>query len=296
MSIDSKNRREFLRTATGGLMALAATSGWPNHLRANPLGLPIGIQMGWVKDDCDRDLDGTLTKLVDMGYGEVETSPPFCNKPAREFRRILDAHGLKCPSAHWIPTTAKPEWEKQVEAAHQIGLRYLTVPWLHEVAYSKSLDDTRRTAATFNKWGEQCRRAGLQLVIHNHYAEFRNFGGVIAFDVLAKETDPKLVTFELDCFWCKFAGQDPVQYLKKYPGRYAMLHIKDLKPGFGPSTEKVEGQPFTEVGRGTINWKPIFAAAPQAGVKHYFVEQDRCDRPPLDSAKISCEYLKNLRV
>jgi sugar phosphate isomerase/epimerase len=75
-----------------------------------------------------------------------------------------------------------------------------------------------------------------------------------------------------------------------------MLHIKDLKPGFKPSTEKVEGQPFTEVGRGVINWKPIFAAAPPAGVKHYFVEQDRCDRPPLESAKISFDYLKNLQV
>jgi sugar phosphate isomerase/epimerase len=232
-----------------------------------------------------------LKKLVDIGYGEVEAFTPFFNRTPREFRRILDAHGLKCPSAHWIAATTKPEWEKQVEGAKQIGLRYLFA-----VASVKSLDDCKRSAESLNKIGEQCRAAGLRLAVHNHHYEFKSFDGVIAYDVIVKETEPKLVTFELDCFWCAFAGKDPAEYLKRYPGRFSLLHIKDLKPGYKPSTDKVEGQPFTEVGNGIINWKPIFAAAPQAGVKHYFVEQDRCDRPPLESAKISCVYLKNLQA
>jgi len=295
MSIDSSSRREFLRTATATLTALAASSGLPTRLGATPLGLPIGIQLGWVKDDCDKDLDGTLTKLADMGYREVEAFTPFFNRTPKEFRRILDGHGLRCASAHWTIAPPGPEWEKQAAAAQQMGFRYLTVPWLREVASAKSLDDCKRNAETFNRMAKQCHQAGIQLAVHNHFAEFRNFGGVIGFDVLMKGTDPKLVTFELDCFWCAFAGQNPAEYLKRYPGRYRLLHIKDLKPGFGPSTEKVEGQPFTEVGRGIINWKPIFAAAPKAGVEHYFVEQDRCDRPPLESAKISCDYLKNLQ-
>jgi sugar phosphate isomerase/epimerase len=296
MPSDSNHRREFLRHAAQGLMALAAASGWPASLGANPLDLPIGIQMGWVGDDCEKDLEGTLKNLADIGYGEVEAFSPFFNRPPREFRRVLDAHGLKCPSAHWIPAASKPEWDKQVEAAKQIGLRYLTVPWLQAVADAKSLDDCKRNAETFNKMGEQCHKAGLQLAVHNHYAEFRKFNGVIAYDVLVQETDSKLVTFELDCFWCAFAGRDPAEYLERYPSRFALLHIKDLKPGFEPSTEKVEGQPFTEVGQGVIKWKPVFVAAGKAAVKHYFVEQDRCDRPPLESARISFDYLRRLQV
>ena len=294
MPIDSKTRREFLRNAAGGLLALAASSA--TQSKANPLGLPIGIQLGWVEDDCERDFDGILQKLADMGYREVEAFAPFFNRPPKEFRSIVGAHGLKCPSAHWTPATVKPEWEKQVETAHEIGLHYLTVPSLPAVVMAKSLDDCQRNAETFNRMGEQCHQAGLQLAVHNHYPEFRSFDGVIGYDVLLQRTDPKLVTFELDCFWCAFAGQNPAEYLRRYPGRFALLHIKDLKAGYKPSTKKVEGQPFTEVGRGVIDWKPIFAAAPRAGVKHYFVEQDHCDRPPLESAKISIDYLKTLKV
>lgn len=296
MAMDSKSRRKFLLNAGAGLMGYAATSALPGNLRASPLGLPIGIQLGWLKEDGDKDLDGTLQKLAVIGYREVEAFTPFFNRPPKEFRRILDAHGLKCVSAHWTIATPGADWEKQVEAAHTMGLHYLVVPWLHAVAFARTLDETKRNAANFNQMGEQCQKAGIQLAAHNHYAEFRKFDGVIGFDVLLKETDPKLVAFELDCFWCAFAGHDSATYLKRYPGRFPLLHIKDLKPGFQPSTEKVEGQPFTEVGRGIIDWKPIFAAARQEGVKSYYVEQDRCDRPPLESAKISFDFLNNLKA
>jgi len=295
MRIDSSERREFLRVAAVGLAAAATGTGLLTKLRATPLGLPIGIQLGWVKDECEKDLNGTLEKLANIGYREVEAFAPFFDQSPKEFRRILDAHGLRCASAHWGIAPPGPEWERQAEGAQQIGLSYLTVPSLREVAFAKSLDDCKRNVETFNRMGEQCHRAGLQLAVHNHVAEFRNFGGVIGYDVLMKGTNPKLVTFELDCFWCVFAGQDPAEYLKRYPGRYRLLHIKDMKPGLAPSGKQGEGQPFTEVGRGVINWKLVFAAAPKAGVEHYYVEQDRCDRPPLESAKISCEYLKQFR-
>src|SRR5712664_3547880 len=242
---DSNNRRQFLRAAAQGLMVSAVASRWQTDLWANPLGLPIGTQLGWLEQDGNKDLEATLTKLREMGYGEVEGFAPFFNRTPTEFRRILDAHGLKCPSAHWQTAKTKPEWEKQVEGAKQIGLRYLFA-----VASVKSLDDCKRSAESLNKIGEQCRQAELQLAVHNHHREFRSFDGVLAYDVIVKETDPKLVTFELDCFWCTLAGQDPVKFLKRYPGRFSLLHIKDLKPGYKPSTDKVEGQPFTEVGRG----------------------------------------------
>jgi len=98
----------------------------------------------------------------------------------------------------------------------------------------------------------------------------------------------------MDCFWTTFAGKDPVEYFHAHPGRFAMLHIKDLKPGYKPTTDGFEGNPFTEVGTGVIDWKKIFAAAPEAGVKHYYVEQDMWDKPSLESARMSIEYLKKL--
>jgi len=240
------------------------------------------------------DLDGVLKKLTEMGYGEIEgpTTPfptMFFNRTPAEFRRLLDEHGLRCRSAWMSPSSSEPEWEKQVEDARQIGLQYLVVD-----REPDSLDEYKRVAESWNKLGELCRQAELQLAVHNHFRVFKSFNGARGFDVLLKETDPKLVTFELDCFWVVFAGQDPVKLFKRYPGRFSLLHIKDMKPGYKHSVDTVVGQPFTEVGRGIIDWKRIFAAAPQGGVKHYFVEQDLCDRPPIESARISCEYLKSL--
>ena len=99
---------------------------------------------------------------------------------------------------------------------------------------------------------------------------------------------------QMDCFWTTFAGKNPVEYFHQHPGRFVMLHIKDLKPGFAPTTAGFKGNPFTEVGTGVIDWKKIFAGAPEAGVKHYYVEQDMWDRPSLESARMSFDYLKNL--
>lgn len=293
MSPVSKRRREFLRTAAHGIsvLGLATGSGWRCDLGAEPLGLPIGVQLGWLERDCERNLEGTLKTLAEIGYGEVEAFAPFFQRTPGEFRRILDAQGLRCPSAHWIASDDKREFEARVEGAKEIGLEFL-----FGEASVESLDDCKRSADSLNKIGEQCKLAGLRLAVHNHHYEFRTFDHVVAYDVIVGRTEARLVTFQLDCFWCTYAGKDPVDYLERYPGRFSLLHIKDLKPGFIPSTEKLEGQPFTEVGRGVINWRRIFAAAPRAGVEHYFVEQDICDREPLESARISYGYLKQLRV
>ncbi len=116
--------------------------------------------------------------------------------------------------------------------------------------------------------------AGIQFAYHNHNHEFRVYDGVIAYDQLLSSTDPALVKMELDCFWMTFAGKDPVEYMHKYPGRFPLLHIKGLKAGYKPTTGHFEGNPFTEVGNGVIDWKRIFEAAHVGGMKHYYVEQD----------------------
>jgi sugar phosphate isomerase/epimerase len=149
----------------------------------------------------------------------------------------------------------------------------------------------------FTKAAVETRKAGIQFCYHNHNFEFKKYGDTTAYDFLLKQLDPKLVKFEMDCFWVTHAGQDPVAYFKKHPGRFPLLHIKDLKAGNPPTTEMDARMGlFTEVGKGTINWKRIFAAAPQGGMKHYYVEQDFCERPPLESIKVSYEYLHELKV
>jgi sugar phosphate isomerase/epimerase len=159
----------------------------------------------------------------------------------------------------------------------------------------KTLDDWKRLAELFNKAGAQTQKAGIQYCYHNHNFEFQKFGNTTAYDYLLKALDPKLVKFEMDCFWVTHAGQDPVAYFKKYPGRFPLLHIKDLKDHPAPALEKDDKMGlFAPVGHGTIDWKRIFAAAPTGGMTHFFIEQDWCEQPPLVAVKMGYTYLHSL--
>jgi len=208
----------------------------------------------------------------------------------------LKTLGLTAPSCHYETPQLRTGLEQRLADAKELGLGYMVCAFLqpHE---RKSLDDYRRVADFFNQVGVQIQRAGLQFGYHGHNFEFTTYDGVVAFDELLRRTDPKLVAIELDCYWVTRAGKDPVAYFKQYPGRFPILHIKDMKPGHAPTADLNKGaDAFTEVGRGSIDWKRIFADAPAAGVKHYFVEQDKCDGPPIESARISYEYLHSLQA
>ena len=290
------NRRQFLQRSILGFTALAGNPDCDSALSANPLGLPIGLQPFTVRRECEKDFEGTMKKVAEIGYKEVELYTPFFNRKPVELLNILKANGLSCPSAHFRGIT-KAEWGKDIEFAKALGLRYMLRPG-PESSSPKSLEDYHRMADFFNEIGEQCHKAGIQFAYHNHNFEFQTLGGVVAYDELLRRTDPNLVRMQLDCFWVTRAGKDPLAYFERYPGRFPLLHVKDLKPSYLPTTSSAEekGNPFTEVGQGIIDWKRIFGAAPQAGVKHYYVEQDTCDRPALESIRISYEYLHGLKV
>ena len=266
---------------------------------ANPLGIPLGLQPYTVRNDLQADFIGTLKKIIAMGYEEIELSGGlgygdfYGHKPA-ELKKILDGLGLQASSCHYRAPASDANWGDNINGAHALQLKYMlcsTPP-----AGPRSAEFWKRTAAFFNRLGERCRDAGMQFAYHNHNSEFRVFEGVPGYDLLLGETDRGLVQMEMDCFWVTFAGQDPVRYFERYPGRFPLLHIKDLKPGYPPTTGEFDGNPFTEVGTGVIDWKRIFAAAPQAGVKRYYVEQDMWDRPSLESARMSADYLRKLTV
>ena len=286
------NRRDFVRNSALGLVAFAAPTG-PDLTFANPYNLPIGIQLYTVRRQMVEDLKGTLKRVAATGYKEVEVDGSSLSKLAP----ILKQFGLAAPSAHFDFGQVKTGWEQEIERVKAQGLKYMVVAFL-AAPDRKNLEDYKRVAELFNKAGEQCQRAGIQFCYHNHNFEFIKFGNGIGYDVLLKETEPKLVKFELDCFWMAHAGYDPVEYMQKYPGRFPLLHIKDLKAGIPNSTSfaNPKGIPFTEVGKGVIDWKRIFVAAREGGLQHYFVEQDESDIPAFEAIKISYDYLHNLTV
>lgn len=289
------SRSEFLK-----LMAGLAGSAYVPDIWANPYGLPLGIQLYTVRNDLKTDFTGVLGKLAAMGYKEVEAGftdsgeIDFNGGPVEKFRKMLDGAGLRVPSCHFPVPANDGEWTANIDRAHKLNLQYMLCAG--PPGGTDSLDAWKRAADFFNNLGKLCQKAGLQFAYHNHNHEFKVYDGVIAYDQLLKSTDPSLVKMELDCFWMTFAGKDPVEYMHKNPGRFPLLHIKGLKAGYKPTTGHFEGNPFTEVGNGVIDWKRIFVAAKVGGLKHYYVEQDQWDRPSLESAAMSAAYLKKLQV
>jgi sugar phosphate isomerase/epimerase len=274
---------------------IAAGTKLTRNLFANPYGKPIGLQLYTVRGELEKDVPGTLKKVGAIGYKEVEIYDLYGMSPA-QFGKLLKDNGLTAVSGHYLLNVEKTQWEKKVAEARELGLKYM-VHAILDPEERKSLDDYKRHVELFNKIAEQTHKAGMQFCYHNHDFEFRKYGGITAYDYLLKHLDPNLVQFEMDCFWVTHAGQDPVAIFKKHPGRFPLLHIKDLKAGIPPSLEfDARMGLFAEVGKGTIDWKRIFAAAPQGGMKHFFVEQDFCEVPPLESIKISYEYLHHLTV
>jgi sugar phosphate isomerase/epimerase len=288
-------RRDFIRNTASGAATVVAGSELAGGLLANPYGKPVGLQLYTLRDELQKDVPGTIAKVAAIGFKEVETYALYGMAPS-EFSKLLKDHGLSAPSGHYMLKDIRERWEQAIAEAKGLGLHYM-VNAILEPQDRKSFDDYKRLVDVFNKAAERTHKAGIQFCYHNHDFEFREYDGITAYDYLLKNLDPHLVQFEMDCFWVTHAGQDPVALFKKHPGRFPLLHIKDLKAGNPTSTEfDARMGLFTEVGKGTINWKRIFAAAPTGGMKHYFVEQDYCEIPPLESVKISYEYLHHLTV
>ena len=289
------NRRNFLRNAAVGMTAYSAGRRWSGGLSANPYGLPIGLQLYTVREELPKDVPGTLKKVAEIGYKEVEVYD-FYGKTAREFSQLLKDNGLRAPSAHFETKHIKGNWQKHIDDAKELGEQYM-VNAILEPNERRTLDDYKKLVDLFSKAAEQTRKAGIQFCYHNHNFEFMKFGDTTAYDFLLKQLDPQLVQFELDCFWVTHAGKDPVTYFQKHPGRFPLLHIKDLKDKPAPTFEKDDRMGlFAEVGHGTIDYPRIFRAAPQGGLKHFYVEQDFCERSPLESIKMSYDYLHQLTI
>ncbi|MBS0567305.1 MAG: sugar phosphate isomerase/epimerase [Proteobacteria bacterium] len=300
-----QSRRQFLIHAAGAGAAFAAAGLW-RGLGASPLGKPVGIQLWTVNDTLKHDPAGTLNQLGKIGFKEVEAAG-FAGLAPKEFRRLLDAAGLRCPSAHL--QFDMDNLGKAFDEAHALGASYAAASSLIEPvgkAMSTKLEwksamgreEAKRTVDVANRIGEAAKRAGLQFALHNHDREFIDLGnGEVGYDIVWRDTDPKLVQFEIDCGWMVFAGRNPVDYFKKYPGRIPLIHVKDFQPKKNPNGAPMSEQMLgSELGRGTVDYRPIFAAAKAAGLKHYFAEQEGpfSRMSQLEAAQVAYDYLHSI--
>lgn len=277
-------RREFGKLSVAALAAVATRNVFAAGKR------PLGVQLYTVRDQAEKDLPAVLAAIRDIGYTEVEPYWNIYDHPARELKKLIADHGLSAPSGHF-------DYEglaSKLDYAQELGVHYVVCPMLPESMWG-SLGDFEKAAEQFDAWGAELQKRGMRFAFHNHNYEFRKLDGTTGFDTILARTDPKLVDIEMDCYWITQAGYDPVSMLEKHAGRIRLLHLKDRKPGFPPSQQLDEAaMHFTEVGSGTLDWKAILAAAERNRIDHMFVEQDFTDRPPMESLRISYDYLQKL--
>jgi len=256
----------------------------------------IGMQLYTVRAEMAKDFDGTLAQVAALGFREVEFAGYFDRTP-QQVRAVLDRNGLTSPSTHIDLAGISTRLPQIIEASRTIGHKYVVMPWLDDATRAQP-DIWQRVSDTLNRAGETARASGIQMGYHNHHFEFVPMpSGKLPLDLMLEQCDPKLVAFELDLAWISAAGQDPLAYFAKYPGRFPMVHVKGLKkkPAQGASTPIDQVLPdIADVGGDTIDWARIFARSEQAGIAHYYVEHD-VPASAFDSLKNSISYLQTLR-
>ena len=279
-------RRTFLQQA--GMLATTASL-LPSALRAATsvtVSRP-GLQLYSLRDDMEKDAKTTLKKVAAMGYKEIESYPGskgfLWGMTPAEFKSYMNELGLTPVSTHTGIEKNMPELMDNAAAA---GFKNFVVSWIGKEK-RENLDGFRKVADEFNKLGELAKARGMMYGYHNHDYPFIDMEGQVPYDILVKNTDPKLVTYELDLFWVIEPGKDPVTYFNKYPGRFSMAHVKDRDPA-DPKQSIV-------IGKGNLDLTKMMTAAQKAGVRHYFVEVEEYGKlTPTQSVEESLAGMKKL--
>ena len=278
------DRRRFVEAvgaATGGILAAGCGGGETGQDRSGRRLDRIGLQLYTVRDQMQQSVPHTLGAVAELGYTEVEFVGYFGHAPS-EIRAFLDEYGLEAPAAHIPLGAVRRAPAETVAMALEIGHRFLIVPSLP--GDQRTRDGYQRLADDLNAFGAQCRSAGLVAGYHNHAFEFERVDGELAYDILLDACDPELVTMELDLFWIRRGGFDPLPYFARYPGRFGLCHVKDMDAS----------ETMVDVGAGVIDFGQIFARSEQAGLQHYFVEHDS-PGDSLASIERSYRHLADLR-
>jgi len=245
------------------------------------MAIPYALQLYTVRDHLDKDFLKTLKQVKAIGYDFVETAG-FGANTAAEARALMESAGLTPISAHVGYQDAVDHPETVIETAQALGVSYVATGIFF--AGGGTRQDWIGAGKALDASGAKLRKAGVQLCYHNHAHEFIRLDGEYAYDLMMAAADPANLQAQIDTYWVTDAGLVPVSVINQYAGRCPLLHIKDMTAGT-PHT-------FAEVGRGIIDWPPVFKAGKAAGAKWFIVEQDTCSGDSLDSAKISAGYMR----
>ena len=286
-------RRSFLKTSavlSAGLLVAPKLFAYDKKY--------IGLQLYTVRDHMAKDPAATIAKVAQIGYTSVEGtySGPgkYSNVETKAFGALLKQNGLIMPSAHYrlgeevingkqADGTILNGWQQAVDSAAELGQKYMVCAYLSD-SERGTLDHYKKVADDFNKAGETCKKAGIQLAYHNHNFEFVQQDGKYPYEILLNDTDKDLVKMEIDLYWLTKAKQDPIALINAHPGRFPLWHVKDM--------DNKPDEMFTEVGNGIIDFKSIFKHTKTAGLQYFFVEEDKCPGDPFDSITSSITYIK----
>lgn len=290
----SLDRREFLRTTAAGALGISVLS---------PLGLSsctrdrksygVGVQLYSIRDAMDADVPGSLKKVSDMGYKYLELANyadgKFYNYDPAEFRKMVEDLGMEILSSHTQVEAAGITLDNAQAMADdhaELGVKYCVQPWVNEE--DRNIESYKKMIADWNEVGRIMKGVDIQFGYHNHNFEFVNIDGVVPYyDIFMPEMDADLITMEIDLFWVSKAGQDPVEMFNKYPGRFQLFHLKDMKTEEAPFFEVLK-EDICPVGAGVIDFKRILEAKKVAGMKHLFVEDDnQGDGKPFEGIETS---------
>ena len=249
--------------------------------------IPVALQLYTVRDVAAEDFVGTVRQVADMGYAGVELAGETGGMSPAELKSFLDDLGLKRAGSHTGLDLLEGDLQKVIDDNLAVGNPWVVCPWMPEER-RQDADGWRKAAEALTEIGGKVKAAGLQLCYHNHSFEFEQFEGQTGFDIFYEAADPELVMAEIDTYWVQHGGEDPAATIRRFAGRCPLVHLKDMTDDPEPT--------FTEVGNGILDFQAIFAASVEAGADWYIVEQDRCDGPSIESARISLENLKKWGV
>lgn len=257
---------------------------------------PLGVQLYSFRDAFRTDVPGTLARVRALGFREVELAGTY-GLSAEAFRQMLDSAGLSATSMHAGYERLRDSLPAVLAEAKTLGVQNVGTAWIPHPDGPITVALARQVAADFDRWGKAARAEGVQFFYHIHGYEFQpGADGVIPLDVLMRETDAEAVKFEMDVFWTALPGIDPAALLRQHPGRWRLMHLKDMKQGVARVVHTGSANPDSSqvpVGTGQIDYRAVLRAAKDAGVERYYIEDETAQ--PFATIPVSTRWLEALR-
>jgi len=276
-----KSRRSFLKETAFASAGVFIIPGLTRIHESAPKLKKVGVQLYSVRKEMMADAAGTLKKLGQIGYQEIESAQSekgnYYGLEPKEIKKLLKDQGMTLRSGH---THIDKNWQKSIDEAAEAGQEYIICSVLPSPG--QTVANYQKSADMFNRAGEQCKKSGIMFGYHNHESEYDTVDGKVLYDVLLDNTNPALVHMEMDLGWVIAAGKDPLAYFSKYPGRFPLWHLKDMS-----LTEKKS----VEFGKGGVDIIGLMKQAKQAGMKYYFIEQEEYAVTAFDSLEYDYNWL-----